>query len=280
MPPLIDTGWSFGRLILEVAEDAGLADQSGPVPAIPTDPATLDLVKRAVNKGYKEFLRLDPMWSFRRRAFTLTTSSDGTGPENVGNDAGVMRLPRWLTRAPDMDFRFIDENAPYGTLTPCTYADIRLRQQSTPMTGVPEMVAVHPLDQADAHTGPGSGGGWAAYFWPTPDSAYQLESGGFVLPYDLVELEERHIAGAEHDETIKAFALKHLHNSPHEDPGKKEATAQEADRQFLISKGIDAGARVGIKGRLRDPNICAPSRSPYPGDRGTFTAYGQVIGPA
>ncbi len=281
MPPLIDTGWTFGRLILEVAEDAGLADQTGAVAAIPSDAATLDRVKRAVNKGYQEFIRHDPQWSFRARAFVITTNSSGASHDSVNGQTGVIRLPRWLQRAPDVPFYFVDENSVYSQLVPFTYAHVRSQQQRYPDEGVPSMYAVHPLESPDGMVGPGSGVAWALYLWPTPDAAYQIESQGFVYPYEMVELEERHIAGAEHDQTIKAFALKQLYSGPHEDPAKKRDCAEAAKEQLALSLAADMPQRVGIKGRLRDPRmLAAETRNPYaPGDSGgTLTAYGQVIG--
>lgn len=281
MPLNIDTGWSFGRLILEVAEDAGLADQTGSVAAIPTDAHQLDLIKRAVNKGYQEFIRMDPQWSFRNRSFTITTSASGTAPDAIGGDAGIIRLPRWLARAPETPFEFVDENSVYERVEPVSYARVRGQQQRFPQSGPPEMGCARPIDGDGRAVGQRSGTVWALYLWPTPDAAYTLESSGHVFPYDMVELEERHIAGAEHDETIKAFALKHLHGGPHEDAAKKQACRDEADRQFLISKAADVPARVGVKGLLRDPRM---RRRPtgddiHPGDSSSnLTAYGQNMG--
>lgn len=283
MPPNTDTGWSFGDLIREVAEDAGLADQSGSVPAIPSDPATLDIIKRAVNKGYREFLRIDPQWSFLNRSLVIVTSSEGTGPDCIGGDNAVVRLPRWVQGVPATPFEYIDENSIYCRLVMVDYATLQGKRQRYPEVGTPEFGCVRHIDAPGSMIGPGSGRVMALYLYPTPDAAYTLESTARVLPYDMVELEERHVAGAEHDQTIKAFALKALHSGPHEDPAKKQACIDEAALQLDISKKADARARVGIKGRVRDPLMVqrdSAGRDDHaPGDSSRYwTVYGQPMG--
>ena len=284
MPSHHDTGWTFRDLILRVAEEYGCADQNGSVADIPSDPHNLDKVKRAVNIGYREFLSEDPDWSFRRRPFTVVTNADGAGPNNVGRDAGIYRLQRFVQRMPERDLQFTDDNYPMGMICPTSYMDILRMRQTSPSPGPPTHYHIRKADPVDGRTGQGSGGHWEIIFYPTPDSAYTFQGTCFAYPYDMVELGEQHIAGAEHDLTVLAYATKAMYINPHEDADKRESARGQAAEMLAKSKEIDRRARTGVLGVVRDPAnrglgfIGSSSPGYFPGDSGAnFTYEGQRL---
>lgn len=274
----LDTGWTYERLIREVAEKLGLADQTGTVSAIPSDPNHLDQCKRAVNRGYHTFIRLFPQGSFRNRRFTITTNSTGTEPDNIDGDAAIYRLPRWLTRKPSAEFQYTDRNFPFRSIVEVTRREIVAARQLNPNNAPPRMYQVQPIDARDGMNN-GAGGALQVTFYPTPNAAYTLESGGYVYPYDLIEMGERHIAGAEHDLTIAALAVKEFCDNPHEDPDKRRWATEEAASQLALSREIEKGAKVGNQGRMSDPRMRQfYGRDIFPGDSsGNFTYNGNPL---
>jgi hypothetical protein len=65
---------AFQDLILRVAEFLGIADYSGGVAGVPTDPHDLDLCKRLVNNGYRKFTNANPNWQAITPTLTITFS--------------------------------------------------------------------------------------------------------------------------------------------------------------------------------------------------------------
>lgn len=275
MPANLVPGRTFEWLIRWVAEKYGVADQNSAVSGIPTDAHNLDKVKRAVNDGYREFIGLDPEWTFRNRTFTIATNSAGTGPENVGNSAAIYRLPRWVQRKPRGEFQYLDVSSQYPIIIPVDLKTIRARRQVNAISGPPQYCCVQPTDPADGFAGEGTT--FTVIFWPAPDATYELESTAYAVPYDMVELGERHIAGAEHDLTIAAYGLKHMCMDPATESGRLAAARDICAEMLAISRAADAPARVGRRGVSRDGHwdlrYQDERQTPETGDSETYFRY-------
>jgi len=234
-------GMSFSRLILEVAEAAGIAryqdatDGEGNIARIPSDAHDLDRVRRAVNRGLRAFFAANRRWTFLVPAVTLTLTEDASGGDNINGDASRLRLPPGLKGDPIGNWTI---NAPDSTANPTTCIHTSERRvmsciSTSASSGRPTMAAVRPV------MGLGSGTDGAVrevIFWPKPDTTYTASARFRVLPREMNELEERHLAGAEHDETILAFCKFAMLER---DPDLSAHFAAERDRMLELSKELD-----------------------------------------
>jgi hypothetical protein len=201
---------TFGDLMLALAEApvCGIASYGTTgtgVGALPTGEADLAILKRAVNRGYQRFLNFYPQWSFMRDEVTMTVSQATDGPYNVRGAAWRYRLPSGVRSAPIQNMRFSDATA---LVSRCKTVDSRLildLRQRSDTSGTPQFAAFRPIQGAD-----GAGDEAAAFemiLYPTPDTTYTMSGQFRLLPYDMVDEGERHIAGAAHDRAIIACVL-------------------------------------------------------------------------
>lgn len=216
MPEDVLHGWTFERLLIELAEAVnqtqyGTGNDNAPV--VNTDPATRDRLNRAVNRGYKYFLLSDRQWSFLERPVTLVLTPDASLGAASGLHAGLCidqdparyRLPGFVEGSPKGDWTYLDTNSPYRAVIDVSAATVqRCRQASPTVTGAPQYAGVRPLepDTSDNQQTPGR----EVIFWPTPDREYTVEALFRVATPELADLSDRHVAGAEHDLTILALA--------------------------------------------------------------------------
>lgn len=201
---------TFGDLMLALAESPvcgiasyGTTGQSAA--SLPTGESDLALLKRVVNRGYQRFLNFTPQWTFMRDEITISISEATDGPLNVDGAAWRYRLPSGVRSTPVQNMRFLDTLALAPT---CQTVDSRLildLRQRAETFGTPAYAAFRPVQGID-----GSQDEAAAFemiLYPTPDTGYTMSGQFRLLPYDMIDQDERHIAGAAHDRAILACVL-------------------------------------------------------------------------
>lgn len=199
-----DTSLTLDDLILRVAEACGIADYSGDVAAVPQSTHDYDLCRRAVNDGIEMVYRAHPRWSFLNQRVEFTMATDGTHPWAVNADPARYTLPWFVTGNP-VDAALTLTGS--GNTTYCVpVVNIRLvreaRSQSD-SSGAPQIAAVERLPQP-------AGGGrslWEMVFFPDPDYAYTVAATFRCFAPKLVGRGDRHVMGAEHDQTVIAAAI-------------------------------------------------------------------------
>lgn len=203
------TGWTLRQLIIELADAVSLATLGTGADnraTVPSDPNTLDQLTRAINRGYKSFLAANPRWTFLERPVQITLSTDGSAAESIDSDPGRYLLPSYVTGNPKGDWSFVDDNADRTCIITTSEHIVRRYRDGSPDTsGTPLYGCVRPLN-------PPKGGSLRAarqelVIYPDPDEAYVIEAVFRITAHELVELEDRHIAGAEHDMAILEQAV-------------------------------------------------------------------------
>lgn len=245
---------TFQDLILALAEDpaCGLASfgtAGNETAQIPSNQADLDRCKRIVNRGYQRFLNHDPAWSFLRDELTITFSADGTGPSCVAGENWRYRLPGGARSTPLGNLRYLDQNATVnaiGTVEPRLILDAR---QQNDTGGTPTWCGFRPIPLSDADD---DGGSFEMIVWPSPDSAYVVTGSFRLLPYDLVTLDERHIAGSAHDNAIIACVLYEWAKS--DKPGDPIFATLQAEMIDALQKSVtlDRRNRPSRRGQVSD----------------------------
>jgi hypothetical protein len=265
----LESSKTFQQLMIELGEPFGLIEYgtAGDEAAqLPTDAETLRKLKTCVNNAYKLFLRADPNWSFLILPHVITTNSDGLGPDNLEGDAARYRLPSPIRTKPQTNLVFLGTSG-QGEVQTWTPRLIRNRQQAQEGSGMPQLAGFRRVETSDGIDTAKIA--WEVIFWPTPDGVYELEGEFRVLPYDLVDLGERHVAGADHDYAILA-AAKWLWVK---DDSSEQATlatyAADWAQALADSRTLDKRLRPVRERQLRDPSVDRPSARGIP--RGLVT---------
>jgi hypothetical protein len=211
MPADTATSATLLDLMLRVGRAAGVLDHQPPAWAstdnrgrVPDDPYTKTLLTAMVNNGYALFLRSDRDWSFCEFECTLTLSPDGSGSGCVEGRAWEYALPRFLQHAPITDWEYLDQNSTYDAVVQATLPELRRARREEPSTGAPRIAAFVFGATEAGDVSPVAG---RVLFHPTPDQAYELAASFRIATHRMVELTERHVAGADHDEAIFAAAM-------------------------------------------------------------------------
>lgn len=258
MPVNIDSSMTFSEMIIELADDVGLASHGADgrsAAGLPDNPADLAKVKKFVNKGYRAFLGEDPKWTFCRSTFTLVLYPAGDGPDNVDGDAARYRLPSYLRGMPATTPTYTDQLSRVTHCLPRDVATVLRHIQTEEATGVPRIYAVRPIPGPDGKTSHVDTL-HEMLFYPTPDVQYTLEMQVRVHPYNLVDVDlERHVAGPEHDRAIMAAARLAWLEAFSEDAGEKAEALQTYTKLLENAKAVDRELRPRNLGRLSDPSI-------------------------
>lgn len=240
----------FRDFVLQVAIWLGLSDETGATNALPDDQAHLDLCKRIVNRAYKKFLQRDARWTFCEAPVQIMLSTAAT-PDQVDGEHWRYRLPEWARGGPKTRWRYIDSQAWPSGVTPVTWDQIATRMHVLDESGPPVWAATretpiasgHPLDAPRR---------WEVVFYPKPDSVYTVEGDFRVVPYDLQHLDERHVAGPEHDQTILELCR---YEAAMEDENQmdQEEAKRDAEQAVAFSLQIDRQKRPRRLGKFHDP---------------------------
>jgi len=270
LPP--DTSLTFQDLILRVAEETRFAkyDDSNPnSPAqIPTDRGILDKIKRAINDGISLMARDYPKWTSLRPQVSFVMSTDGTGPLNLPNpitgepDPSIYRLPWYITGRPINGWHWVSTASNFsGFAVDCDPERIDHLQRSTQTSSYPRVASIVPSISkgdtgADRQTK-------AVRFWPSPDQAYQVTARFLVHPSPMIELQDRHIFGASHDQTVLAYSVWCFKRNDAKDPGlRSEYRARVYGDGTTMNIGalaasikIDQESVPASMGVMADPSI-------------------------
>lgn len=250
----LESSATFEDLILDCSARWGHADQSGTLPGIPTDPAVLFEVKSTINRAYRAFLSAYPKWTFATQDIFLTFDPDGTGPDNVAGDPGRYRLPRHVGSIPLTDWTYEGGNAPVESILVLDHELVdRLRAMDSGSAGYPTRSAIKRI------TGNDQGGSdpraWEAIFHPSPSAVATVKATFRFTGHQLVSLTDRHIAGREHDETIKAFADHEWMKKDAEDPEMSQRYERERNAKLAHSIALDHEMRARRRGQVIDPSV-------------------------
>lgn len=204
MPQDTLTGWTLEQLIIELADAVGMAtlgtgtDNSA---VVPTDPNTLDQLTRAVNRGYRSFLAANPRWTFLERVVQLTLSEDGTAGNCIDSDPGRYALPSYISGNPKGDWTFVDTISNRSCIIATDQHMLRkLRDRDPNTSGVPSYGCVRPMSPAPG--GVQKAARHELVVYPKPDDDYVIQAEFRIEAHELVNLTDRHIAGAAHDMAI------------------------------------------------------------------------------
>ncbi len=252
MPNLLDNGATFKQLLVQFAEAARLSsfDASGRA-SLPSRASDLERCTRAINRGYKLFLRSWD-WSFLEIEHRITFAPDGRGPLNIAGDASRYALPPFVRAMPMSVLRFVDDWSVRQYICPATRTHVQGRHQMLETTGTPEVFACSELTAPH----PSGAGRWELYVFPRPDQAYTVEGTWRAGQYDMAELHEKHIAGADHDHAILAAALYLWKMDDSDDDAEKNRYERAWEQALAQSQKLDGRNRPISLGTL------APTRTP------------------
>lgn len=253
-PP--DTSLTFRELLTRVAEECDWAyyDPNNPdSPAdIPRDRQLLDKMKRGVNDGLRRLYRAYS-WSFLRPAVSIPLTTDGAGPFNIDSDATMYALPWNVQGRPLNGWQWgLTDQTISGKAADCSIEAVNLKHLSVNSIGYPQMIGLAPFPQS------GDSGDRQRYYfrvWPTPQDAYTVQATFLQTPIAMVQLTDRHVAGAMHDETVLAFALLAVKEHDAKDPAMRQTYKDRADRALAESIRVDQENVPRSIGRMSDPSI-------------------------
>lgn len=249
--PSIDTGKTFGELLLELAVRTGEIDfpVGGGAAELP-DPSTETYrrLAEAFNRGYKRFLH-HKEWSFLTRPLEITLYADGDGPYNIEGDAARYRLPHWCRGGPGGSghFTYTDRLSAYRLIQPMPFEYVVRKHNIITGSGPPSMFGIGPIQGMSGAEGPGTD--MELILWPTPGATYNIRAAFYLREHKLVALSQRHIAGAEHDDCILAHAIWCCYESdvlsPERDGAREAVVVSLAD-----SMRMDNVPSLGLKGTM------------------------------
>lgn len=255
-----DTSMTFRDLILRVAEAGNMCDYpegEANEAAIPVDRHDLDLCKRSVRDGLEQFYRANKAWTFLQPEVTMTLSTDGTGAANIAADPCRYRLPWYTNGASSGSLVWSNGAGNYGGAVILTnFERLAAASATNPnLTGFPQLACILPAPLGVAVT-VGDRQGWELRIWPKPNEAYTLKARFRVFPRRLEDLDERHVAGAPHDQTIVSYAIWTLKRRDAEtNPGVLATYKAEAEQGLKQSMILDAPNIPRLLGRSRDTGI-------------------------
>ena len=191
------------------------------------------MAKRSINDGLDLMARAYPKWSSLRPQVELTLDASGNSPHNYidpatnTRDAALYRLPWYVSGRCVSGWNWSATASNFGGVALDVEPERveRLRRSGT-STGYPQFAAVIPCaPPALADQGPDRQGR-AVRFWPTPDQAYRVTGRFMVACPKLARLDDRHIFGASHDQTVLAFAVWAFKRHDAKDPSMRETYKQ------------------------------------------------------
>lgn len=265
LPP--DTSLTFEQVILRVAEECGLAyydPSSADTPAaIPQDRQVLDKFKRAVNDGMDRLARAYPKWTCLRPQVSFSLAPAGDGPLNIPNaatvaagdttpDASIYRLPWYILSQPLNSWHWGSQSSSFsGYARVTTPEEVDRLHRSASATSYPQLAAIIPSPiRGDAGSDRQTK---AVRFWPAPNEAFLVTARFLVTPGKMVDLQDRHIFGASHDQTVVAFAVWCFKEHDAKDPGMRATYESRANRALAESIRIDQESVPQDLGSMGDP---------------------------
>jgi hypothetical protein len=260
-----DRSKTFGELLLDLAVDVGQAtyeDAADNRAALPSDPATLDRLKRAYNNGAAEFARAR-RWTFLQPTISITLSPDGTGPDCIAGSTFRYRLPVNVQSAPIGRVGWSMSGTDGGIVIDTTIDRVNRHHDMQGTTqGSPQLCAVWQARDGSEKFGERTHLELAV--WPVPDQAYVIAGKFRVSVAPMVELGERPVWPELHDRTVHQFAvcawIGFAGNS-----GTVDKAAADQKRREALTESIDLDADMHGKnlGRMSDGRTVAVAGTRY-----------------
>lgn len=269
----LDTSLNFEGLLLRTAEALSLADNTGSVVGIPTNSTDLDIVKRALWDGLEMFYRgLDPrtgkvrLWSFLTPTVELTIGTAATNPRLINGDTSRYLLDLRVQGAPVGRWSWSDGSGWFGRALSTSIDRVDMAHGGAAVTGPPQMAAVAPLEGRSAA---GQRQGWEVRVYPKPDRAYTLRARFRLWPPRMEHVSEKHLAGAQHDQTIIAQAVWARRRFDAKDPAERAGYKAAADEAMIASIELDLQNEPDNAGPLTDLSDPSGKADPFENSAGS-----------
>lgn len=270
--PRQNIGLTFRRLVELTAEYRGMGiygdedEEAG----LPADPEDLRIAVNIVEQAWSAFLMADGehRWRFLSRIAYIQLNADGEGPDNVDGSASLYRMPWDFTGQYSGEFYF-EPDSDMG-LVRIIQPEQLGRMQQVESSGIPRYAAFRPLRRGQHSSR------FAVEFYPTPGSndGLYLNIAGQPMAW---ELEDRHIAGAAHDQTLIQACKAMAELDQTDRPG-----TQYALYESMLARSIKFDKRTGPRniGLLIDPanltdGYLSDAYFGHPAQ--SVTVYGNVI---
>lgn len=275
LDPNAPSGMTLDAMRLRLAQEVGLAvmvtaDGQPCDAALPSGP-TLAKIDRAVQEAVSSFMLADPFWSFLNQTLSLQLDPAGTGPDNIARDPGRYRLPNALRGGPQSwVLTQVESGTAVWNVKDSTVAAVLAAQQTGTITGVPYLAAIRPIANPEEVLG---GAAWEVLVGPKPSKAFVL-TGTFSINWQWTDGAERHIFGAEHDQTLYLMAVAAFRRADGQTGPQAQLNQTLADRSLAQSIRMDKERRPKNLGRVVSTTGAVPSvRLP-----GGFRARSGVVG--
>lgn len=270
MPADFDTSATFSKMVLELALEVGLAeyDQNTGKAVLPSDPEALRLCKARVNEGLQRFARAYPKWSKLEHRVQIKFYPNGDGPLNINNEAHRYRLPPFVASVPRNNWQYVDVTSPYIEVIHTNYDMVQRMMTASSLTnGVPYYAATRQYE-------PESGDdrqGYEVIFYPSPSQTLTVEAEFRVVVHELIEDDDKHPFGAEHDLAILKCAVEAFRRRDDEDPAAyqraKEDMIEAINESIRLDQMLNTPRSLGP---LKDPSVVQSPINPrllsYPTD--------------
>lgn len=251
---------TFGEILLEMAVRYGVAiyPEDGGAATLP-DASSEDYrqLVTAANRGYSRFLHRRE-WTFLTRPLELLLYPSGDGPYNIDGDPARYRIPHWCRGGPagGGSWRYTDRMSAYIVIMPDEFEAVtRMHNQATG-SGNPTVYGIGSVEGRGGMGQPETD--QELILWPTPGAAYTIRADFYLAEHKLISLAQRHIAGAEHDESILCEGMWALYECDAAAP-ERDGALNARNESVGNSIRMDTAKTLGLKGKLRDtttrPNV-------------------------
>ena len=261
------------------------------VASVPTDVATLDLLKRRWNRGYRAFLAgIDPAaregrrpytgWTFLSRPVEVSIDPNGTGPDNINGESWRYRLPDGVTTRPmhawvlESNDRSLGPVVRDGTSHEVTSILASTKTSAGAVT-YPYVSACRPIDSPNGSDG---GSAWEVIVAPRPQVQATMTAQFRLQPRDLTILTSRTIAGSQHDLTISKMAVVEWMRADAGSGNRLSSAVADAAAAMDASVELDKGLTPRTVGRVFDPSLFSTSSDRAAGRRLAGTTVNVTIG--
>lgn len=264
MPALTDfqTGLTFRDLILRVAETFNMAPSGPDGRTIPTNADHLDWCKRVVNDAYSRVQSAHNAWRALRPLVAVNLSNTPTG-DSIGGTNYRYRLPRYVRGQPSGPWVPLDDNLAIMQIGVRPYLMLRRWHYEHGSTGKPAFAAVGFDSEGLQRGGPEM----ELVVYPAPDRTYTIAAKFIVRSDKLVDLDDRHLFGAELDFLILDACR--LEGAIADDgmtgasPGLRQEWMARYTDSLRRAITIDAQREPPLGGVWHDPSVRAKHGRPY-----------------
>lgn len=246
-----DSGLSFGELILRTAEAAGVHSApttAGGISAIPDNADILDRIKRCVNDGLSRMYRDYPRWTALRPILSIQFNPSTPGPTSLSGDVSRQALPTAVSITPIGRWVASTDDGWSGPVSVVSIETMLASKRSISDSGMPRIAAV-VANGYDAST---SAPTYELRVYPAPSQTVTISGRATVIPPRLVENDQRHPLGSEHDQTVVDAACAAWYANHPDSKTRSEWTARYL-QSLQASVVFDRQKQPGALGRTTMP---------------------------